>query len=232
MDEKADIKLWFNMDGVVTRAPEDQAERTDHASSSPLQQWNIAGGLMQAEAYGPKIRARLRTGSPSDAERHEHGATQLPFPSWCACCLGGEVSGQLNRCCGSDRDVPEMQIDCFFTNCKNSERMSSNGLARVAETCETRDESPSLNLGRGKQKDAIRTVGTDLRVVRLRCESEMTVEMIKGSSVLDHESWCTIKRASDRGIGSLLVGIMCKGEECCDRKRVVQRTNRNMSSVC
>ena len=38
----------------------------------------------------------------------------------------------------------------FFAKCKNSDRMSSDDPARLAETCETRDESPSVNLGREK----------------------------------------------------------------------------------
>ena len=56
------------------------------------------------------------------------------------------MSGQLNKLCSSDRDLPE-QMDYFFTHCRSSHRMSSNGPARVAETCETRDESLSLNFG-------------------------------------------------------------------------------------
>ena len=47
-------------------------------------------------------------------------------------------------------------MDYFFTNCRNSDRMSSNDLARLADTSETREESTSLNQGTGKQGDAIR----------------------------------------------------------------------------
>ena len=53
---------------------------------------------------GKETRMKLR--------RDEHNATQLTFPSWSASCFEeGKVSGQLNRCCGVDRDVPEMQLD-------------------------------------------------------------------------------------------------------------------------
>ena len=39
--------------------------------------------------------------------------------------------------------------------------MSSTGSARLAETCRMPDESPSVNVGRGKQVDAIRKDGND-----------------------------------------------------------------------
>ena len=81
-------------------------------------------------------------------------------------------------CCSSDRDVPVTQMDYFLTNCRNTDRMSSNGSARLAEISESRDVCPSLNLGRVKQGCAIRTGGLDLRVARLRHESEMTVELM------------------------------------------------------
>ena len=58
-------------------------------------------------------RLELDCRKPSGAEREEDKATQLMFPSWCACCVEGKVSRQLDRCCSSDRDVPEMQLDCF-----------------------------------------------------------------------------------------------------------------------
>ena len=76
-----------------------------------MQQLNFREGLMQAEALGTKIRVRLWTGNPSEAERDEHKATHLSFLSWYTCCVEGKVSGQLHRCCSSDRDVPEMQMD-------------------------------------------------------------------------------------------------------------------------
>ena len=65
---KADSKLLCNMDSVDMQSPEDQAKRTDHAASSSLvQQLNIQEELIQAEAYGPKIRARLWKGTPPEA---------------------------------------------------------------------------------------------------------------------------------------------------------------------
>ena len=70
---------------------------------------NIQEELVQAEAYGPKTRARLWKGNPSEAKRDEHKATQPLFPSWCTCCVEGQVSEQLDCCCSSDRDVPETQ---------------------------------------------------------------------------------------------------------------------------
>ena len=96
--------------------------------------------------------------------------------------------------------------DFLVTNCRNSDRV-----ARLVETCETRDESPSLNL--------------EVRVARLGYESEMTVELITVSSILDWRSGCTINRASYKGTGILPVSIICKGVEFCDRKRFAIREN-------
>ena len=76
----------------------------------------------------------------------------------------GKEPGQLHKYCSSDRDFPELQMDYFFKNCRSCDRMISNGLARLAETCETLDERSSLNLGRGKQGNAI-------RAPTLTCES-------------------------------------------------------------
>ena len=53
----------------------------------------------------------------------------------------------------------------------------------------------------------------------------MTVELIPVSSILNYESGCTIKRASDEGTGSSPVRLMGKGAELCSRKRVVISTN-------
>ena len=63
------------------------------------------------------------------------------------CCFEGKVSGHLNLCCSSDRDVPDTQREYFyfFTNCRHSDSMSSNGSVHLADTGETCDESPSLN---------------------------------------------------------------------------------------
>ena len=52
------------------------------------------------------------------------------------------------------------------------------------EACETRDEGPNLNLGRGKQADALRAADTDLRVERLQCESTVPGELMTVSSIL------------------------------------------------
>ena len=112
----------------------------------------------------------------------------------------------------------------FFTNCRNSDGMGSNGSSRLAETCATRDDSPSLELGRGKQVHAMRTVSTDLRVATLLHESETTVELVTVSSILDCESGCTIKRASDTGTGRLLVVRK-------ERRGVVQQDTRQLAVV-
>ena len=58
------------------------------------------------------------------------------------------MSGQPRRCCSSDRDVPEMQMEYFFAV---SDRKSSIGQTRFAETCEITDKSPSFNLSGWKQ---------------------------------------------------------------------------------
>ena len=105
------------MYGVGVQALEDQAQRTDHAASSiSVQQLNIQEKLIQAEACGPKVRARLRKGNPSEAELDVKAqATQLTFPNRSTCRVEGNVSGQLNMFCSSDRDVPETQMDHFFS---------------------------------------------------------------------------------------------------------------------
>ena len=177
-----------------------------------LQQLNIPDELIQAEAC---VR---RSGTNTKQTQHT-------FPRWSTCCVEGKVLRQLHTCCSSDRDVSEMQLDHFFTNCMNSDRMINNGLARWAETCETSDESLILNFGRGNQGYAIRTAGTDLRVARLWYECEMTCELMTVSSVLNCESGCTIKRASDKGTGRLRVSIACRGVEFCGRRRVPIRKN-------
>ena len=100
----------------------------------------------------------------------------------------------------------------------------------MANACGARDESPCFNLGRGKQGYAIRRAGTDLRVVRLQYESEMTVELITVSITLDCESGCRISRASGKDTGRLSVSIVCKGVEFCGRKRVVSRENNEHAS--
>ena len=64
---------------------------------------------------------------------------------------------------------------------------------------ETRDESPSSNLGRGMQGDAIPAAGIDFRDARLRCESEVTLELMTVSSISDCKSGCTIEHARDWG---------------------------------
>ena len=119
-----------------------------------MQQLNTPEKLIQATAYGPNTIARL------------HHVPELVRV----------------LCCKSDRDVPETPMNHLFTNCRHSDRMSSNGLVRVAETCEHRGESAGLHLGRGKQGYAIHKAGTDLRVVRLWHER---VELMTVSSILD-----------------------------------------------
>ena len=184
LDGKADNKWLSDMNSVEMRTLEDQAKPTDYsASSSSMQQLIIRKELIQAEAYGQKIRVRLWPGNRSEAERDELKATQLPFWSWCTCGVDGKAPGQLHKCCSSDRDFPELQMDYFFKNCRSCDRMISNVLARLAETCETLDERSSLNLGRGKQGDAIRAPDTDVRVARLRCERGLTVELMTVSSI-------------------------------------------------
>ena len=137
-----------DMHSVEMRALEDQTKRTDYsASSSSMQQLIIRKELIQAEAHGQKIRVRLWPGNPSEAERDELKATQLPFWSWCTCGVEGKAPGQLHKCCSSDRDVPEMQMDYFFKNCRSCDRMVSNALARLAETCETARRGSLLESG-------------------------------------------------------------------------------------
>ena len=59
-----------------------------------------------------------------------------------------------------------------------------------------------MNLGRGKRGSAIRKSPNRLeRVARLQCESEITVELLIVSSILDCEPGCAIKRASDKDTG-------------------------------
>ena len=158
-------------------------------------------------------------------------ATWLPFCSWCTCCVEGKTPEQQNVCCSSERDVPRTQVDYFFTNCNNSDCMSSDGRARLAETCELPDESPGLNLGRGKQGDAIRAPSTDLRVARLRYENAVPVELMTVSSILDYGSGCTMKRPSDKGTESLPLSIVSKRVELCIRKRFVTRNNNGRAET-
>ena len=135
------------------------------------------------------------------------------FPSWCTCSVEGKVSGQPNTCCNSDRDVTETADGLLLHELQSS---------RLAETCETRDHSPSLKLGCGKQVYAMRTVGTELRVVRLLYESETTVELVTVSNILDCESGCTIKRA--RALEDFWCASCAKKDaELCSRTRVSQQ---------
>ena len=135
------------------------------------------------------------------------------FPSWCTCSVEGKVSGQPNTCCNSDRDVTETADSLLLHELQSS---------RLAETRETRDDSPSLKLGHGKQVYAMRTIGTELRVARLLYESETTVDLVTVSNILDCESGCTIKRASDTGTGRL--SVVCK-----ERRGVVQQDTRQLA---
>ena len=99
-DGKANRTLLCNVYIVDMRAPQDRAERTDHAaSSSSVQQLNVQEELIQAEACGLKTRARPGEGHLSEAVRDEHKATQLMFPSWCACSVEGKVSGAPEVLC-------------------------------------------------------------------------------------------------------------------------------------
>ena len=117
----------------------------------------------------------------------------------------------------SDRDVPEIQVDYNLTNWRNWDRIAS-----LAETCETHNESHCLNLGRGKQGDAIRAAGADLRGERLRCQSKGPIKLMTVSSILDSKSGCTVKCAIDDFSGSFLASVVGKGIEFCGRKRVLQ----------
>ena len=109
--------------------------------------------------------------------------------------------------------------------------MSSNGPARLAETCETRDESPSLDLGRGWQGDATRAAGTDLRVARLRSESEATVDLMTVPHILDYESGWMMKRATDQGTGSFPVSVVCESVVFF-RKRVLDQNEQRACYLC
>ena len=58
---------------------------------------------------------------------------------------------------GDDRDgVDGAKVDYVVTDDREGGLMGHGGRARLAEPCGTRDESPSSNLGRGKQEHAIR----------------------------------------------------------------------------
>ena len=95
------------MQCVEMRAVEDQGDRADLAASSiPMQLLNILEEVIQAEAHVPQIRVRLRTGNPSEAERDEPKASHLQLSSW-------------------GRDVAEIQMEQFFTNWRNCDRMIS-----------------------------------------------------------------------------------------------------------
>ena len=95
------------MQCVEMRAVEDQGHRADLAARSiPMQLLNILEEVIQAEAHVPQIRVRQRTGNPSEAEREEPKASHLQLSSW-------------------GRDVSEIQMEQFFTNWRNCDRMIS-----------------------------------------------------------------------------------------------------------
>ena len=57
-------------------------------------------------------------GEPSDAERRQHGATHLPFRSWCRHCVLGRMSNPPHSgvAWGRQHAVPEIGMDyCFLT---------------------------------------------------------------------------------------------------------------------
>ena len=190
---------------------------------------NIRKELIEAEAHDEKIRVWRWARNPSGAERDELKSNMAPFLQLVHV-LCRRQDSQQNRCCSSERDVPRTQVDYFFTNCNNSDCMSSDGRARLAETCELPDESPGLNLG-GKQGDAIRAPSTDLRVARLWYENAVPVELMTVSSISDYGSGCTMKRPSDKGTESLPLSIVSKRVELCIRKRFVTRNNNGRAET-
>ena len=62
----------------------------------------------------------------------------------------------------------------------------------------------------------------------------MTVELMTVSNILDCESRCTIKRASDNGTGRLSVSIVCKGVEFCGRQRggIGENSEHAVTALC
>ena len=129
---------------------------------------NIQGELIQAEAHGPMIRTRLQKETPSEAERDDRKARQLMFMSWCTCCVDGRVSGHFDRFCSSDRDVP--QLHHFFTNCKNSTRMSSEGSAGLQRPVKRVTASSILDCVSGCTIKHASDKGTGRRPVSIVCK--------------------------------------------------------------
>ena len=111
------------------------------------------------------------------------------------------VSGQLHRCCGIDRDVQEMQV------------INADGLLLH-----------KLKAFRPHEQQLRSSFGRDLSRIWAAGSREM-LELMAVPSILDYESGCTMKRASDKGTGGFPTSIVCKSVECCSRKRVVIRTN-------
>ena len=113
------------MDDLDMQALEDRVERlgpsTRSRSTEPM---NLREELMHAENHGPKVSVRDPRNS-SEAERDEQNATHFPFWSWCEHCVAGKIPDLPHKRRNSYRDVPETQMDYFFTNCKlDSELMT------------------------------------------------------------------------------------------------------------
>ena len=116
LDAKTNSNLLCNMDSVDVRAPEDQAKRTVHAASSSfVQQLNIQEKVDPGRSLwidcGTETRQKL-----GHTEQHSSRSR-----------VGARVASKarcLNRCCSEDSNVPDMQMDHFFTICRDSARMS------------------------------------------------------------------------------------------------------------
>ena len=104
LDGKAESMLLCAMEGVGMRALEEikQIELImQHVGvpcSCPRQKL-----MAQRSEFvcGQDAREKL---SGTNTKQH------LPPWSWCMCCVEGNVSGQLNRSCISDRDVSDIRL--------------------------------------------------------------------------------------------------------------------------
>ena len=104
LDGNANGKLLCNMNSVDMRALEDAA------SSSSVQQLNIEEELIQAEAYGPKITARLRKGNPSEGLTQSNVAH---VPEWFGSWRAGHSFGLLLHELQEFRSHEQLRLSSF-----------------------------------------------------------------------------------------------------------------------
>ena len=77
---------------------------------------------MHADTHVPKVRVRHDPGNPSEAERDERNATNLPFWSWCENSVAGKMRDLPHQQRSSDRDVLERR---WTTSSRTASRMAS-----------------------------------------------------------------------------------------------------------